>query len=88
MTKGCAQTTASRFDIIIKDVFNTRTEMENVSVRGKILLNRPQPVMLPGELWDVLAGLCEVIQVADIQYFKNWVVGHSIQTNYSTSKWF
>lgn len=62
--------------------------MENVSVRGTTLLSRPQPVVLPGRLWYVSAGLLEVIQVADIQYFGNRVLEHNIWTNYSTSKWF
>lgn len=72
MTKGCAQSSASRFDIIIKDVFNTRTEMENVKVGVKYFTD-PNPLCC---LVDCgMAGLCEVIQVADIQYFRNRVVG-------------
>lgn len=82
-SKWCVDLTASRFDIIITDVFNTRTEMEIVKMSGAT-----DPNHLPGGLWDVLVGLLEVIQVADIQYFTNRVLERSVCTNYSTSKWF
>lgn len=77
------QKAASRFDISFEDVLIPVPRWKSVKMSRLII--KPQQVMLPSILWAGLAGLHDVIHVAN-STLATVSFEHGVRTKHSTSK--